>query len=269
MIRPPFHSRSAQGESTFRWRGNDVSRLEGLSDGVFAFSLTLIVVSIGVPRTLDEVAEGFRNLPVFALTFAVLFWIWYQHFLFHRRYGLEDAWTATLNGALLLVVLIYVYPLRFLFGLLYGSMALGRKPLVRDAEGAAILGPDGQPIQVLHPGQDSSLLMVLYGLGFASIFGIYTALTWHAWRKRDLLELDAQERAITRASLGAHLGTASIGLASAGLALGGGVWNFWAGLAYTFIGPFQGIWWAVQGRRINRLAPGENADEASGPTTSA
>jgi len=35
------------GETDFRWRGGGVSRIEALSDAVFALALTLIVVSLG------------------------------------------------------------------------------------------------------------------------------------------------------------------------------------------------------------------------------
>jgi hypothetical protein len=46
----------------FRWRGGEISRLEGLSDAVFAF----------------------------AVCFSILFWVWYDHYRFFRRYRLAD-----------------------------------------------------------------------------------------------------------------------------------------------------------------------------------
>ncbi|NIV14887.1 MAG: DUF1211 domain-containing protein [Aliifodinibius sp.] len=39
------------GDQEFRWRGGDVSRMEGFSDAVFAFALTLLVVSLQVPNS--------------------------------------------------------------------------------------------------------------------------------------------------------------------------------------------------------------------------
>ena len=38
------------GEGNFRWRGKEISRIEGLSDAVFGFAITLLVVSLEVPK---------------------------------------------------------------------------------------------------------------------------------------------------------------------------------------------------------------------------
>ena len=81
-------------DRSFRWRGGEISRLEGLSDAVFAF----------------------------AVCFSILFWVWYDHYRFFRRYGLADGITTTLTGVLLSLVLFYVYPMKFLFSMLFDQM---------------------------------------------------------------------------------------------------------------------------------------------------
>ena len=43
MLRDHIIPRVLRGERDFHWRGGDVSRLEGLSDGVFALALALLV----------------------------------------------------------------------------------------------------------------------------------------------------------------------------------------------------------------------------------
>jgi uncharacterized membrane protein len=96
-------------------RRHEISRLEAFSDAAFAFALTLLVVSLNVPRSYDELMTLVRGFPSFACCFALLFWIWHEHNMFFRRYGLQDAWTVFLNGLLLFVVLFYVYPLKFMF----------------------------------------------------------------------------------------------------------------------------------------------------------
>src|SRR5687767_11027627 len=96
-------------------RRHEISRLEAFSDAVFAFALTLLVVSLDVPTSYAELMKLIAGFVPFAASFSLLTWIWYEHNLFFRKYGLQDAWTATLNAALLFVVLFYVYPLKFLF----------------------------------------------------------------------------------------------------------------------------------------------------------
>jgi hypothetical protein len=74
----------------FRWRGGELSRLEGLSDAVFAFAVTLLVVSLEVPATFDELLKVLRGFFAFAVCSSILFWVWYDHYRFFRRYGLAD-----------------------------------------------------------------------------------------------------------------------------------------------------------------------------------
>ena len=109
-------------------RHRDVSRLEGFSDAVFGFALTLLVVNLETPKDI----AGLRNLVgsflPFGITFAMVSWIWYQHNLFFRRYGLQDAWTAFLNCVLLFVVLFYVFPLKFLTLTLVGRSSKNHQP---------------------------------------------------------------------------------------------------------------------------------------------
>ena len=95
-------------------RRAETSRLEGFSDAVFAFALTLLVVSLQVPSSFDELVRTLRSFIAFAASFAALIWIWYLHRQFFRRFGLGDGPMIVLNSTLLFVVLLYVYPLKFL-----------------------------------------------------------------------------------------------------------------------------------------------------------
>ena len=67
-----------------------MSRIEGLSDAVFGFVITLLVVSLEVPRTSTAMLDTLRGVPIFALTFTVLLAIWHAQYVFFRRYGLDD-----------------------------------------------------------------------------------------------------------------------------------------------------------------------------------
>src|ERR1043165_7414276 len=157
--------------SGFRLRGNEMTRLESFSDALFGFALTLLVVSLDVPKSFDDLVATMRGFPAFALCFLFLTLIWNGHDKFCRRYGLNDGTTRFLTCVMLFLVLFYVYPLKFLFnvsitGLLFGA---------------------GPPISMT--GSQLSILLVVYGLGFASVYGAITLLYLHAWRLRDALEL--------------------------------------------------------------------------------
>ena len=88
-------------------RHHEVSRLEGFSDAVFGFALTLLVVSLEVPQDMDALEHQMWGFVGFAAMFAMVCWIWYEHNKFFRRYGLQDAWTVFLNAVLLFVVLLW------------------------------------------------------------------------------------------------------------------------------------------------------------------
>ncbi len=166
-------------ESTgFRRRGGEVSRLEGFSDAVFAFALALLVVSTDVPGSTAELYAILGDFPAFGATFAVLVWIWHQHHVYFRRFGFVNAVTTFLNAVLLFLVLFYVYPLKFLFGALFDGLV---------GQGWAFTPKQGP------------VLMVLYSLGFASVFAMFAFLYQHALGLRSKLELNELEVLITRA----------------------------------------------------------------------
>jgi uncharacterized membrane protein len=147
-------------------RHREITRLEGFSDAVFGFALTLLVVSLEVPRTYGELIEAMRGFGAFAVCFAVVAWIWYEHNLFFRRYGLQDGYTILLNLVLLFVVLFYVYPLKFVSTMLLGGLFGGARPSgpATDVSGAS--------------------LMLIYSVAVFILFLIFALLYWHALRHR-------------------------------------------------------------------------------------
>ena len=109
----------------FRQRGLEVTRLESFSDAVFGFALTLLVVSLDVPKTVGDLFDAMRGFPAFALCFLFLALIWNSHYQFCRRYGLDDGRTRFLTCVLLFVVLFYIYPLKFLFNIGIPELVFG------------------------------------------------------------------------------------------------------------------------------------------------
>jgi len=221
------------------FRNHEVTRLEGFSDAVFAIAVALLVVSLEVPKTMEKLEGLARGFVPFALMFAMVCWVWWEHNKFFRRYGLQDAWTAFLNALLLFVVLFYVYPLKFLtIWLLGGLFELDDRPTVERVE------------QV-------RTLMLLYSGGIVLIFGTFVALYRHAWGHRDRLRLSPAEVIQLRFGLRAHVLSLSLGVASMIIALVSVRLAFFAGIIYVLMGPLQAWNGYAQGRAA-RLSKGES-----------
>ena len=242
MLREGLARRRVGDEEGFSWRGQDVSRMEGFSDAVFAFALTLLVVSLEVPTTFDELLATMRGFFAFAICFWLLLVVWFEHYKFFRRYGLDDFYTMRLNAALLFIVLFYVYPLKFLFTLLVDQL-LGYSTIVNPSTGA---------IEQIESGQ-LPLLMVIYGAGFIAVQLVFVLLYMRAYVLRDALELDAHERSITREEIQGFLLAMGVGLTSITIAvLGGEEATSLAGYAYLLLFPLLGLNGYLMGSRRRR-----------------
>jgi hypothetical protein len=68
-------------------RGREVTRLESFSDAVFGFALTLLVVSLEVPKSFADLIDAMQGFPGFAVCFTMLAMLWNSHYKFSRRYG--------------------------------------------------------------------------------------------------------------------------------------------------------------------------------------
>ncbi|MCC5995889.1 MAG: DUF1211 domain-containing protein [Oceanicaulis sp.] len=231
-----------KGESNFRWRGAEVSRVENLSDIIFAMVLTLAALQ-SIPQTFDELASLWRGALSIGFCFILILLIWRTHHIFFRRYGLNDGWVTTLNALLLFLVLIYIYPLKFMtdFVVNYFTGNFG----------------GGQDIDAVLSLAQVPWLYAIYGGFFGAVYTVFALLYAHALRRGEALELTAAERSWTRFEVEFAAGTALLSLAVIALAfaLPGHVAPF-AGAAFALMGLVAWICSArAQGRIRKREAP--------------
>lgn len=172
-----------RGERHFQWRGRDVSRIENLSDIVFALVLALAATQ-SIPESFDELAVLWRDGLSLAACFALIIFLWRTHHVFFRRYDLQDSVISTLNGVLLFLLLVYIYPLKFMTDFVINFYT-------------GYYSADLPPDTVLELAQVKWLYLI-YGGFFAAVFGLFALMYAHALRHADDIGLDPVERNYTR-----------------------------------------------------------------------
>jgi len=207
-----------------------VTRLESFSDAGFGFALTLLVVSLDVRKSFDDLINTMRGFPAFAICFLLLALIWNGNYKFCRRYGLDDGTARFLTCVMLFLVLFYVYPLKFLFNLSITGLLFGAGP----------------PVSMT--GAQLSMLLMIYGLGFAAVYGAMTLLYLHAWRLRDALELSELEKFDTRYLIFRLLTLSVFGVVAAGLACIP-ILRDWSSLIYLLLFPILRTSRVIHSRR--------------------
>jgi uncharacterized membrane protein len=224
-------SQETGGFAGFRLRGRDVTRLESFSDAVFGFALTLLVVSLDVPKTYGDLMNTMRGFPAFALCFMFLALIWNGHYRYCRRFGLDDGTVRFLTCLMLFLVLFYVYPLKFLFSISITGLLFG--------------GPEQQ---IAMTGAQFSTLLVIYGLGFAAVYSAMALLYLHAYRLRDVLQLSDLEKFDVRYQFFRFAALIVVGLIAALLACIP-VLRSWSSLVYITLFPILRTSRAIHRRR--------------------
>lgn len=167
----------------FRLRGMEMTRLETFVDATFAFAITMLVIAgQQVPDQVDVLLNAFKNVPAFAASVASLFIFWRGHWLWSRRYGLEDGVSIFISWALIFTMLIYVYPLKIIFSGMFYALTSHRA---------------GQAMTVQNLAQGRALFAA-YALGFIALAFEIVLLNLRAWHLRRALRLNALERALTK-----------------------------------------------------------------------
>ena len=216
MIRGEL-ANSLDHDPDFRWRGESVTRVENLSDIVFALALGMIIFPASIPESYDELIRYLMTIIPATASFAVLVSIWHDHFTFFRRYGLADRRIMFLNVVLLFVVLFIAFPLRFVFDSLFAFFMMA---VNGNFELAERIGMDFER---------SGQILALFGLGFMIVHLLFLMMHRHVLKKQTLLDLAASETVMTQRSTFFHLWTALLSALTAALAY------------FTFLNGFAGF----------------------------
>ena len=174
-----------------------MTRLEVFIDAAFAFAVTMLVISFdSIPRSYDEVMLAVKSIPAFVIAVAQLVWIWHTHNMWSRRFGLDTTYTVFLSAALLIVVLIYVYPMRIMAGGLFAWLTNDYLPSNFK---------DITLDQLRH-------MFVFLGIGFIALSLVFVQMYRYAAGLKNELRLSAFELFETRTLAIMWSGAAVIGL---------------------------------------------------------
>lgn len=149
-----------------------------ISDGVFAFSLTLLVVELVVPTAstgsplASQLISQWPELLSYLLSFSVVAMTWNSHHETFRHIRRVDGWLTTLNFTCLLLVAFLPFP-------------------------TAVLGRN----------QGNPTAAVIYAVTL-TLINLSTAATWwYATQRRRLVDQDLEHRLIKRRFLRLEIGT--------------------------------------------------------------
>jgi uncharacterized membrane protein len=235
MFRKRILNNKRHPSELIAWRGHEVTRIEAFSDAVFAFGITLLIMSLEVPHDYEELMEGLRLTLPFGISFGIMFIIWNQQNLFFRRYGLHDTITLILNGTLMFLVLVYMFPLKFLMGSLFSKGFHFETP------------------------QQVTNIYCLYSGGFFCFYLLFSLMNMNAYMRKEQLNLTEGERFATATNIYINLLITSVSAISTVVAFAGRhasgttQWIGKAGLIYAMLGPSIGILSARRKKKFEKL----------------
>lgn len=198
----------------FRLRGMQMTRLETFIDAAFAFAISMLVIaSQQIPDDIATLLAAFKNVPTFICSIAVLGIFWRGHWLWSRRYGLEDGTSILISWALIVTILIFIYPLKAIFGAMWYMLSNGEV---------------GRPFSLHTTEEQVRSIFAIYALGLIAISSEILLLYVRAWRLREVLRLNAREQLMTRGELTGWSIPVSVGTVS---------------LVFSFTLPIEKIAW--------------------------
>jgi hypothetical protein len=85
-----------------------------------------VIATQQIPDDIETLLAAFKNVPAFVASIIVLGIFWRGHWLWSRRYGLEDGVSIFISWAMIVTMLIYIYPLKAIFSSMWFLLSGGR-----------------------------------------------------------------------------------------------------------------------------------------------
>jgi len=238
----------------FRLRGMEMTRLETFIDAAFAFAISMLVIAAQqIPDNIQTLLAAFKNVPTFVCSIAVLGIFWWGHWLWSRRYGLEDGVSILISWAMIVTILIFIYPLKALFGAMWYFLSSGQI---------------GQQSSLHTTEAQARTLFAIYALGSIAISAEILLLNLRAWQLREPLRLNERESLMTRSELSGWSIPVSVGIVSLVLALtlpiGQIQWSGWVYFSMIILVPLHNQYLKRKDKGArNKEGPGKS-EERSG-----
>src|SRR5436190_8091060 len=223
--------------SGFRLRGIQMTRLETFIDAAFAFAISMLVIAAQqIPDNVQALLAAFKNVPTFVCSIAVLSIFWRGHWLWSRRYGLEDGASILISWTMIVTILIFIYPLKAIFGSMWYLISSGQI---------------GQPFSLHTTVSQARTIFAIYALGLIAISAEILLLNLRAWQLREPLRLNARERLMTRGELSGWSIPVGVGIVSLVLALTLPREQIaWSGWVYFLMAIILRVHWFWHRRRL-------------------
>ncbi len=253
MFSKHFNQKRQVSPEGFRYRGVEPSRLENLTDAVFAFSITLLVIASEVPKSFLELQASMYSFIGFIFCIMLLLGIWNNHSNFFLHYGMRDKGTKVINFLFLFLLLFYIYPLKYLFSYVGTGIYVRIKLHFGDSSEALRLAIS----ELQRSNMDSAQwqdLIIRFGLGLFLLYFLLGLMHVNASKKRASLELNELEIYETHSFIQAYALLCSIAaLSMVTVLVLGGEYSDIAGFVYLLVPIILPIHRKFRTRKMGRM----------------
>jgi hypothetical protein len=145
-------------------------------------------MSLEVPKNFEELKYSLQNVLPFIATVSLVFFFWYLQNQYFRTYGLNDNRIIFLNLSLLILILFYVFPLKFLFSIILSWITGVNFLREKIADNTIVLSREQFPE-----------LIQFFSIGYSLIWLLFYLLYRHAFQQRIQLKLTSYELVLLQA----------------------------------------------------------------------